>query len=323
MSVQQFKRQARLVVSPGPFQGNNPSAFVPAGGDSLDLSELHFTFHTSQQDVESPNNCTIRVYNLSDATVRKIRGEYSQVTLQAGYEGGTGVIFSGTIKQFKIGRQDATTKYLDILAADGDIPYNFSVVNKTLAAASTAEQRIAAAVGAMVPNGATAGYLMPATGGVLPRGKVLFGMARAVLRQEARNIGATWNISNGQVNVVPLDGYLPGEAVDLTSATGMVGLPEQTNEGIKVKCLLNPRIVVGGLVRIDNKSINQIVQANPNAAPIPYNQYAGLQLLATVANDGLYRVYVAEHDGDTRGTSWYTNLVCLAVDPSSRKVQAP
>lgn len=321
MSIPQFGRKATLIVSRPQAAGNNPSAFVPAA--NLDLSQFHFTFKTAQQDVESPNNCAIRIYNLSKETVQTLsKGEYSQVVLQAGYEKAYGVIFAGTIKQFRVGRESATTTFLDLLAADGDIAYNNSIVNKTLAAGSSPADRVGVAVDAMKPNGVVPGSLMPFTGGILPRGKVLFGMARATIRQEAESQGATWNINNGQINIVPLKGYLPGEPVELSASTGMVGIPEQTNEGLLVKCLLNPRIVVGGLVKIDNKSINQIIQANPSAAPIPYNQYAGLQLLATITNDGLYRVFVAEHTGDVRGRDWYTNLVCLAVDTSTKKVVA-
>jgi hypothetical protein len=47
--------------------------------------------------------------------------------------------------------------------------------------------------------------------------------------------------------------------------------------------------------------------------------YKSQYYAATVANDGLYRVIVAEHSGDTRGTGndWYTELTCLDIDPSS------
>lgn len=318
----QFIRSAALIVSPGVRSGNNPSAFQPAGGDGIDLSSLRFTFKTVQQDVESPNNCSIRVYNPSPATVRKILGEYTRVTLQAGYGKHPGIIFDGTVIQFRTGRESPTTTYLDILAADGDIPYNQAFVSTTLAARSRPEDRVASALSAKVKLGATQGYLMPFTGGILPRGKVLFGMARAVIRSEAQNQGASWNINNGAINVVPLDGYLPGEAVVLNAGTGLIGMPEQTNEGMRCKCLLNPRIEVGGLVQIDNKLVNQTLQAAQGFAPIQYNQYSVVHL-ATITADGLYRVYVAEHEGDSRGQAWYTSLICLAVDNSTKKVQAP
>lgn len=296
------------------------------GEKALDLSQFQFRFQTVQQDEESPNNCSIRVYNLKAETVRKVRKEYSRVVLQAGYEGTAfGVIFDGTIKQFREGRENNITTYLDILAADGDIAYNWSIVNQSLAAGSSFSDRVNAITGSMKGNGVDPGKITyPDTGGILPRGKVLFGYAKAAMREQTQTMGSTWNISNGKLNVIPLDGYLPGEAVILTSRTGLISRPEQTQDGIRARCLLNPRIVVGGTVRINNKSINQTVAAPGQEIPggqLAYNQYAGFQRFATVASDGLYRVYVAEHVGNTRGTEWYTDLICLTVNPVTEKVK--
>jgi hypothetical protein len=51
------------------------------------------------------------------------------VALQAGCQTGAfGIIFDGTIKQGLRGRENPTDKQLDILATDGDIPYNQGAV---------------------------------------------------------------------------------------------------------------------------------------------------------------------------------------------------
>jgi hypothetical protein len=39
---------------------------------------------------------------------------------------------------------------------------------------------------------------------------------------------------------------------------------------------------------------------------------------ANVTADGIYRVLVIEHNGDTRGNDWYTDMVALAVDPTRK-----
>jgi hypothetical protein len=299
------------------------SLLLVSGDQALDLSDMHFKFRTVQEDEQSPSNCAVRVYNLSDATVKRIRGEFSRVVVQAGYDSSFGVVFDGTIIQYGIGRESGTNTYLDILAADGDVAYNFAVVNASLSAGSSAGERIAKTIQAMEPLGVSAGSILAdGTGGILPRGKVLFGMAKSILRSQVQNVGATWSINSGKINITPLTGYLPGEAVILNSLTGMIGRPEQTQEGIKVRCLINPKITVGGTVQIDNTDINQLVQQNPDAAPVPYNQWAGVQNLASVTADGVYRVYVVEYTGDTRGPEWYADLVCLTVDPSTQKVKA-
>lgn len=310
MSGEQFGRKATLMVV--------------EGEQALDLSALRFTFSVKAQDVESPNNAAIRIYNLSDVTVAKIRGEFSRVVLQAGYENNFGVIFDGTIKQVRIGREGPTDTYLDLLAADGDIAYNLAMVNKTMAAGSTSNERIQVAVDAMKDKGVTGSQvLLPETGGVLPRGKVLFGMARAALRAESQNQGASWFINQGQVQVVKNDGYLPSQAVVLNGQTGLIGRPEQTIDGIRARCLINPQLAVGGRVKIDNEVINQTLQKNAGNPPVAYDRWVGLQLFANIAADGLYRIYVIEYEGDTRGGPWYCDLTLLAIDSSTSKVVSP
>jgi hypothetical protein len=287
---------------------------------ALDLSDFRVQFSTRQTDTQTPNSCVIRVFNLNRDTVQRIQKEFTRVTLQAGYPDNFGIIFDGTIKQFRRGKLNATDTYLDVLAADGDLPYNYAVVNTSLAAGSTPADRVAAAAKPMEALGATPAQAdaMGLTGGVLPRGKVMYGMSRAHLRDIARTTGTTWSIQNGKVVMIPLEGYLPNEAVVLTSDTGLIGMPEQTEDGIHATALLNPRLTIGTRVQIANSSINQLVGAiteDGQTNVIPYDQWKGFTQLATVRDDGLYRVLVAEHSGDTLGTDWYTNIVCLAIDP--------
>ncbi len=303
------------------------SLLLVDGDKALDLTQMHFKFQTSNQDAESPSTAVIRVYNLSDTTIKKIRGEFSHVVLQAGYQDAAfGVIFDGTIKQYRIGKENGTDSYLDIMAADGDLGYNFSTISQTLAAGTSSLERTQAAIAAMAPQGIKQGQLLiPTTGGVLPRGKVLFGLARASLRQETAAIGSTWTISQGNVQVVPLTGYLPSQAVVLNAQTGLIGRVDQTEDGMRCRCLLNPKIVVGGLVQIDNKSINKTVAARDAevvGSQLAYNRYAGIQQFASESADGLYRVYVAEHNGDTRGNDFYSDLICLSIDPVTKTCRA-
>lgn len=289
-----------------------------AGENGLDLSEFRIRFQVQNADVESPNSASIRVYNLAPETVKKItqNAEFKTVSLNAGYEDGNyGTIFNGSIKQFRIGRENATDTYLDILAADGDIGYNQGIICTTIAAGATPAQLMKTCVDSMPDTGLDVGSLktdMQHT--PQPRGTVLFGMARARLRNIASSLDAGWSIQSGKVVVTDNTGYVEGEAVRINVGTGMVGIPEQTDEGIRIQCLLNSRLRIGGLVQLNNDEIIQLLQQNPNAAPVPYNQWAGLQFLAPITPDGIYRAFVVEHEGDTRGNNWYSHIIALAVD---------
>ncbi len=296
--------------------GRKVGLILFSGQTGLDLSELRIQFSTQNADEESPNTAVIRIHNLAPNTVKRIKGEFSEVVLNAGYETGNyGVIFQGTIKQYREGRLNATDTFLDVLAADGDIAYNQGIINVTLAKGRTPADAIKS-IGASLPISEIDTTYLKTDKQHVPsiRGTVLFGMARARLRNLASNLDASWSIQNGQVVFLDNSGYAEGEAVQINVGTGLVGVPEQTDEGIRLRCLLNSRLRIGGLIHLNNSELVQLMQQNPDAAPIQFNQWAGFQPLAPLSPDGYYRSFVVEHEGDTRGNAWYSSLICLAVD---------
>lgn len=326
---QQWIRDASLLVLPPKLNEGDADAQLQSER-ALDLSELRFTFQISQADYETPNTAAIRVYNLSEPTVRKIRGEYSRVVVQAGYKNAAaGVIFQGDIRQIFTGRENNVDSYLDIFAADGDLGYSYGQTNRTWGPGTSAKQ---VAQDLATDMGFTLGAFPDLTGpagltgpnlDIVFNGKIGFGISRALMRNVADAMGCTWSIQNGQVQIVPLQGYMPGEAVVINALTGMIGIPVQTDAGIQFRCLLNSRLRIGTLVQLNNKDINQLIESK--GPPTPYNRpYSGLQFAAKVveAADGLYRLYVVEHVGDTRGQPWYSECVCLAVDRSANQVIA-
>ena len=292
----QWLRECQLVVGPD-------------SGEGLDLSALRITFATKKGDTETPNSAEINVYNLADETAAKIRREFSQVHLSAGYKGNVGTIFRGNIRQVRVWRENGVDTVCAILAADGDRAYNFATVNTTLAAGSKPKDRVAVCQQSMEAKGTKGGYAPDLGGQPLPRGKVMYGMARQYLRDEARDSNTDWSIQDGKVQMVSRHGYLPGEAVVLTHETGLVGSPEQTQDGISLRALLNPRLRVGGRIKINNQSVK--------AMQTPLKQAAGQQA-ARLDADGFYRIIKVEFKGDTRGNDWYADMVCIGIDDTAR-----
>jgi hypothetical protein len=291
-----YLRRASLVVA-------------SVGGAGLDLSATHFRFNIRQWDLQTPNSASFRVYNLAAQTVNQIQNEFTRLTLQVGYQGGDfGTIFDGTIVQAKRGNETAADSYLDIVAADGDEATNFAVVNTAVAAGSDYAARASALVAAM---GLQDGYKPTFPAGTLPRGRTYYGMAKDHMRDVALGTDTKWSVQNGLVQFVPLGGYLPGEAVVLTSSSGLIGFPEQTQDGIRVRCLIDPKIKVGCRVKIDNKSI-QRATLNLSIGGSATNAF-----LPSIADDGFYRVLVNELEGDIRGEAWYNNLICIAMNEAA------
>lgn len=296
----QYLRKASLII------GEN-------AGDALDLSDLRFSFTVKRGDFQTPNSARIRVYNMNPDTMARVQKEFKHVVLQAGYEGNYGLIFDGTVVQTRRGRTSQVDTHLDITAADGDAAYNFAIVNTTLAAGSTAQDHFNVAAQAMGQHGVGVGYTAGLQSNPLPRGKVMFGMARDALACTARNTGTTWSIQDGKLQVVPETSYMPGDIPVINSDSGMIGLPIQMQSGIQVRTLLNPNLKIGTLIQLDSKSIQQY-EYGLSISNQPANDFVKSQ--NPLNSDGFYFVMVAEHTGDTRGNDWYSELICLSADPT-------
>ncbi|AOK32164.1 hypothetical protein WS67_21435 [Burkholderia singularis] len=305
--TKQYLRKASLVV------GND--------SDALDFSNLRFSFEVRRGDIQTPNNARIRIFNVSDDTAHRIQDEFTRIVLQAGYEDGPyGLLFDGTVKQVQRGRYGPTETIVDITAASADAWYNHAVVGTTLAAGSTSVDHIRTAIATMKPYGLTVGYLPEFDAKPLPRGKVIFRMARDVFRNAAQNLDADWSIQDTQFQMVPQNSYIPGEAMVLTAETGLIGLPTRDQNGITIKCLLNPNARISGLVTIDNKSIQQNEESRTRRDS-DANSNADDAQSDVMKRDGTYKILLAEHEGDTRDAPWYTTLTCIDVDLSMNSAQ--
>jgi len=279
--------------------------------DALDLSELRFIFRIKRGDTQTPNTLRVRVYNVSEQTALRTMKEFTRVVLQAGYEGNYGIIFDGTIIQVRIGRENQTDTYVDITAADGDSAYNFGFVNQTLAAGATMRDVVDASMKAMEKKGVTRGYMAFLTEQRLARGKVMFGLARKFMEGVARTTQSVWSIQDGKAVLWPETSYNPGDIPVISPQTGLVGLPEQTSNGITARMLLNPSVKIGTLIQLKNEAI-QLYEYNPDIKQQSEN--GNIEMQSALNDEGLYYVMLAEHWGDTRGNDWYTEVVCLAAD---------
>lgn len=266
---------------------------VDDSSNGLDFSELRIAFDIRKTSTPTPNNAKIRIYNLSAATAKKAKKEFKRIQLKAGYQGASDIIFDGTIREARMGKDDVD-RYLDILAGDGDRPYVYSTVSKTLSAGCSYEDVFRAAAAPMQDCGEGAvslGQIDCFDAKEFPRGRVLFGMARDFIEKICLTSNKNWSIQNGKLQVVNHTGALPNVFV-ISKDTGMIGVPEEVNEGLRVKCLLNPKLLVDGQVKIESKNISD----------------------EAADKNGIYRILQLDFVGDTHGGDWLSEMICVAMD---------
>lgn len=301
MSSRQWGRVAQVVVG--------------KRGAGLLVEHLRIDFEVVKSVEEHPNVAYIKVWNLSPEHEGQIKREFDDVVLQAGYDGQVRIVFRGNVVHVYHYR-DGADRVTEIVAADGDADYRKSVVNVALAAGTSDDQLVDKLAGTMT-RGTTRGHVAVSKRR-RSRGKVVSGATRTVLRDLARENGAHWSIQDGQLQIVPADDVLPGEAIVITAETGMLGSPEVNDKGIAVKCLMNPQLRVNGTIRLDNNSLRYKRESPEALTTKPEKKGAPVR----PSPDGLYKVVKLTHKGSTRGAEWASEIECVGLGdklPEARK----
>ena len=298
---------------------------LTAANDSeLIFRENKVEFSTVLSIGQTPNHCNVRIYNLSDATVNRIKeGEFALIKIIAGYDNTQGVVFFGSIKYTRSGRLDSANTYLDILGSDGDLWYNWAYLSGTIENYTIEESIDQAVKGAKFApptynigaarnlvisklrksNNFLEGLKLPP--GLAPRGKVLYGAARDYLRKMGQNYNFNWSIQQNEISLLPFSASVSSETVVITAQTGLIGFPRVEIDGIHFKVLLNTGLFPGTLVQLNNASITGFL-GSPTTTVGFLQQAEGARL----AEDGKYKCLLATHHGDTRGSNWYTDVIC-------------
>lgn len=293
-------------------------------GEGIDLSLFRATFAISWPDTRWPRTAVFKVWNLKTDTANRIEAEeFVNVQLIAGYQDNAGLIFTGKIRYTLSGRDNPTDTFVIIQSVDSHTAYDYATLNTTLSAGHTQAEQHTTLLTGLAPYGIVKGSTPDFDRTRFPRGKTYFGMVRDAADNLAGQCRASWQYINGQLVMVPEDKYVH-EAIVLNSATGLVGLPQQTIQaGINVRCLINPNIQVNGLIRLDQSLVYRTMLPESDIASVPGRintiNRDGLQQTegsisqpASISTDGDYIVKNITYTGDTRGKPWYMDLVCIA-----------
>lgn len=250
-------------------------------GKGINASGLRCQFVISKKDTQSPNTAEFTLSNLKKETATELKKSFKKIIVNCGYESNFGLIFSGNIKGFEEDKEGTET-LLKLTAGDGDEAYNYTVINKTLAAGATPDTIVSEVSGAM---GVDIGYKSQLSSIALPRGKVFYGRPQEYMREQSDNQDCTWSIQDGKILMLKRTELLPNQAVLLTPQTGLIGFPKKNEDGIEGKCLLNPMLKIGSALKIESKIAEDL--------------------------SGVYRIISITHKGDTHGNDWYTEFKCL------------
>lgn len=279
--------------------GRRYRVFVDLGNNqAFDVSELRCEFNVVKTAFLEINESTLTIYNLSPNTENKLIKAGQRIIIEAGYTGSQyGAIFAGKVVQPIRSKENAVDYKLTLVSMDEEVYASYGLVGVSLAAQQSARD----AVNAVLTKATYKQQAGELTNFNIkyPRGKVMFGSPQQFLKDIARSENATYFSNDGKVNIISASDVPKGEILSFGPDSGLIGSPTQTEYGISLKVLMNPRIEINSLFHVDNKKIEgyKYQQGNP---------VRGLD------QEGIYRAVRIRHVGDTRGEDWYTEIDAIS-----------
>jgi hypothetical protein len=303
---------------------------------AMNVSDLKCSFKCSYVNGVALTVGTLVVYNMNAATEAEVINEAFQISISGGYEQGQyGEIYTGDIVQVIRNRENGIDYRLEIVALQGFNQLEMNHCRASMAAQATPRQ--------IVEQVCKSSQIPIKTGEIsdkisqqpLPRGKILFGKPQKYLREIAMNNNAFFQLnSKKEVELHAMYDEIPeNKVLYYTPESGLVGTPKYTDNGIIIKTLLDPRIKVNSMIKIDNAIIQQqALSINAKALGDKQPQQQKQDQNLVFDKDGEYQVLSVTHSGDTWGDDWSTEVIGIsrtgrntlptAVQNSSQSMQA-
>ena len=242
------------------------TATIECNGVTINSAELDFEITVPFDDNLESNEGEIIVYNLSDNTLNQLVVGKT-LTIEAGYEGDTGVIFSGEVRKVDT-KRDGADRATTIRVIDG----------VTTSTAKLIEDGKIADSYDGVPAKDILWALLEAEGSPIATSKddiksdytyensVSIGDdLQAEIKKFSEVCGVSTFKVNGKIYCCKLEDVSNDVAFDASEETGMIGSPspfekvvkvgdtEETIKGFKIEMLLQHRAAVGAIVNLKSE----------------------------------------------------------------------
>ena len=302
----------------GPIQKDRIySLIVGTEDDAIEINNLQIKFKVEKasNNKDKKNTAYVEIYNLSEDRRTKLEKDYVQVQLSVGYAHTELVhLFSGQVKNITTSKLEnfLTKRQGTDLVTRLELDELYTEINNSSITGFVPSGSNIRAVIERVIKDIPEVTQRQITGRnvetVLPSGYPLTGTPRQILDRLSHNYDIDWQIDQGILYVADSDGVYSEDKSKVYSIgqnSGLIERPEYINEeakrlrraqrgkdgsknkkepkknAIRLKILLNPRIVAGSMIYLD---------FHPQT--------------------GYYKVDEVVHEGDFRGNTWYSVLRC-------------
>ena len=256
---------------------------VKYGGTTVEIRPpMRIVFDGYKSTSGGLNKCTVLIYNLKESTRLKLikdpeENKNISITLQVGYKGQLRDVFKGQIYKASSSRSgaDFITK---LESLDGGFAFFTASTAKTVKDKDNAINQV------LIDAGLEKGVIsLPSK---LTRPKVMIGNSIQLIDDFLED-GYSWYIDNGKLNIINQDGEALKGFVPLVSpGTGLITTPTREMSMITFDTLMNPSILLGGLVQLESTVAPHI--------------------------NGRHKVFEINFKGDYDGDNWLMSVKCMA-----------
>lgn len=255
---------------------------------------ISFDVSKSSSNKDKTNSCTVEIYNLSREKQKYLEQPYIAAVLSAGYYDTTiKRLFSGQVVETST-RKSGNDIITQIRMGDGYTELNHTTLSKAVPPGKDVRE-VFETLAKEIPGISRTVFNGTNLNNEVIDGYPLSGTAKEMLNKISRAHNVEWQIDDGVLYVCDAGGTITentGTAYVISSASGMLELPyvvsgdvrrtkrdSAKKKGVQVKILLNPEIVCGSIVKLEDENLG-----------------------------GWYKVESLRSYGEYRGVPWYTDL---------------
>lgn len=288
--------------------------------DAIEINNLQIRFKVEKasNNREKKNTAYVEIYNLSEDRRSKLEQDYVQVSLSVGYSD-TGLVnlFQGQVKNIttsKVRNFLSKREGTDIITRL-EIDEMYTDLNgTTVSGFSPAGTTVGAVIDRLVKSlpGVTRSQ-MNGTGisTVLPSGYPMSGTPRQILDRLTRDYDIEWQIDQTVLYVSDQKGSHMKDTNMVNSfgqLSGLIDSPEYINEEAKRLRKARDKAFTG-------KTVNAEKNPRSNALKFKVLMTPSLTAGSIIHLDfhplsGFYKVDEVIHEGDFRGSNWYSTIRC-------------
>jgi hypothetical protein len=221
-------------------------------------------FSVSRHNMADANTGTFTIYNLNQATRRKIFKDkfdlrtFPSIQFMAGYEGMMPMIYNGQVRKAESYRQGSDF-ITQIECYDGGSALTTGQGNFTLQSGLSLKGMVGQMISQLPGIKAAAIGDIDGKNTQSKRGTAVSGSLPGIINEVTGN---QFYIDMQQAFVLAKNEVIPGEIAEITSANGILGSPRKAENLLELTILFEPRIRISQLININSSAANSNLDYN-------------------------------------------------------------